>query len=152
MILVLAFLIFGVATGVDSDAMPASEINSLNITQCYTLTSRLLNDSISKGQNNKFLAFEEKKKKEYLNKFFAVNIINCLHASKTAEFKSAAEKREDEKAMQLIFKSMKKELVANDELDINDEEKAILMRLDDALIMEHQTRLKKVDSKSIPKL
>ena len=136
MLLVLAVLALALMQDFEEEGeMPTDQksFEEMMLTQCYMLTSRLLNESMISGLQGKLAAFEEKKRGAYFQKFYASNIINCITAFKSPEFREVAEKREDENTIQFIFKSMKKELDEDDDMSINDEEKDTLMRLNEIL-------------------
>lgn len=136
MLLVLAVLALGLMQDFEEEGeMPTDQksFEEMMLTQCYMLTSRLLNESMTAGLQGKLQAFEEKKRGAYFQKYYATNIINCINAFKSPEFREVAEKKEDEKTIQFIFKSMKKELEDEDDLAINEEEKDTLLKLNEIL-------------------
>jgi hypothetical protein len=154
MLLVLAVLALALMQDFEEEGeMPTDQksFEEMMLTQCYMLTSRMLNESMTAGLQGKLLTFEEKKRSAYFQKFYAANIISCINAFKSPEFREVAEKREDENTIQFIFKSMKKELDEDDDLLINDEEKDTLLRLNE-ILKKYQEKQGKGESESAGKL
>ena len=120
----------------EQDQLNQEQIQDMILLQCYMLTSEFLNQTNEKYISDDISKLNENEKLTYYQKYYAINLKECLGAFASPEFIEIAQKKEDEKAKQYIISKLHKRLEGND-YQITEEEKAMLLKLNE-LIKNYQ--------------